>query len=364
MIAAASAAGATVTKAQLARAHRAGLLPRPTQQPLGYGRGTRSVYPEHSVTQLLRLCELKHQRRKFRDLGWMLWWDGFDVAPELLRGTLVEVARQWAKEWAQMRGADGEFTESVEDFLDDAGTSALPSRTLRWVRRRAGSEDFPTVLDALMRLIAGRDVSDGAATDVVHALGLDLAQTEALPDTEPWLDGDPLEGIRAAGILMDPAAICATAASISIEDLRLATDRARGLLDVFQLLGEVLGSTLGRWSLGFGLVGAIGRDARPDASGQAILVLFVHGLSSIGMAPNADLVIASGSELRKSAAMVAFLRDLTEEVPEASSVVSRRHLAKAMLDPREQARLETEIRGLRMRYPDEIDRLLAQHDLS
>lgn len=361
MIAAASAAGSTITKAQLARAHRAGLLPRPIQQALGYGKGTRSVYPEHSVNQLLRLCELKRQRRKFRDLGWMLWWEGFDVAPELLRDTLVEVARQWAEEWAQMRGADGELTESVEDFLDDAGTSALPSRTLRWVRRRAGSDEFPTVLDALMRLVAGRDVSGDIATDVVRALGLDLAQTEALPDTEPWLDTDPLDGIRAAGILMDPSAMCATAAAISMEDLRLATDRARGLLDVFQLLGEVLGYTLGRWSLGFGLVGAIGRDTRTDTSGQAILVLFVHGLSSIGMAPNADLVISSGSELRKSAAMIAFLRDLTDALPDASGVVSRTQLAKAMLEPRAQARLETEIRGLRMRHPEEIDRLLTQH---
>ncbi len=84
----------------------------------------------------------------------------------------------------------------------------------------------------------------------------------------------------------------------------------------------------------------------------------------MGMGSNADLVIASGYELRKSATMLAFIRDLTDAVPEAAGVVSGRHLAKAMLEPGRQVQLERDIRELRTRYPDEIDRLLVQHGLT
>jgi hypothetical protein len=58
--------GYNVSAIQLARWHRAGLLPRPTQQPRTETRGTYSLYPPGTGAQLLVLCSL-HPRDAQRD---------------------------------------------------------------------------------------------------------------------------------------------------------------------------------------------------------------------------------------------------------------------------------------------------------
>src|SRR5438445_768462 len=70
LIALAKASGFHVTKTQLARWHRAGLLPRPVRrQGLGRGKGTISIYPAGTGTQLLALLVI---RTRERGLGFTL----------------------------------------------------------------------------------------------------------------------------------------------------------------------------------------------------------------------------------------------------------------------------------------------------
>jgi hypothetical protein len=94
----AAAAGYGVTPLQLARWHRAGLLPKPRQHPLGRGRGTETRYPPGTLLQVVALCRLREEERRLDRLAFQLWWEGFSIDVELVRAHLVGVASRFDRE--------------------------------------------------------------------------------------------------------------------------------------------------------------------------------------------------------------------------------------------------------------------------
>jgi hypothetical protein len=64
--------GYSLSALQLVRWHRAGLLPRPQQQPLKAARGTCSLYPPGTGEQVLLLCSLHPRERRLAHLAWQL----------------------------------------------------------------------------------------------------------------------------------------------------------------------------------------------------------------------------------------------------------------------------------------------------
>lgn len=87
----ASALGYDVSAAQLARWHRAGLLPRPRQRALGRGRGTETVYPPDTSVQVVAICQVKDDERRLERVAFRLWWEGFAVDLGVIRGQLAEI---------------------------------------------------------------------------------------------------------------------------------------------------------------------------------------------------------------------------------------------------------------------------------
>src|SRR5579871_2871656 len=77
--------GSPISAFQLVRWHRAGLLPRPQQQPLAAARGTRSLYPPGTGEQLLLLCSLRTRERRLAHLAWQLWLAGYHVDDRIIR---------------------------------------------------------------------------------------------------------------------------------------------------------------------------------------------------------------------------------------------------------------------------------------
>ena len=355
-------AGFALSRAQLARLHRRGLIPSPVQRSLGRGRGTKSVYPEGTGEQLLRLCELRVTRRNLDDVGWLLWWEEFDVRPDVVRRVVDRVVTGWAEAWRSLVDDGGGLTEDAMLLLDEAHELRLPSRSLRWMRRRAGTDDFPVVLEALLCGVVGGGVPPHMEDEVVHALGLDLAQTDALPATRPWLDGDPLEGLRAAGALLNPVALSGLAGIMSAEELRLATRRARGLLEVFHLIASAISRPLGRWALGFGMPSAIALDSDGDVAGQVLITLYLHGLDAEGFVDGIEELLGAAPGLREAAALVDILDDVAAEIPGASKLVSLRQLGRSMRDVDERARFTAAITELSDAYSDEVRAIAARHD--
>src|SRR5215207_5229172 len=91
----ARSSGFDLSEPQLARWHRAGLLPRPTQRPLGRGHGTQTVYPPGTEGQLLALCGVHAEVRSLDRVAWHLWWAGYDVSIDCIREFLSSVVAEW-----------------------------------------------------------------------------------------------------------------------------------------------------------------------------------------------------------------------------------------------------------------------------
>src|SRR5438105_15226652 len=92
LLAAASNAGFEVSEAQLARWHRAGLLPRPQVRSLGRGKGTESLYPPGTRQRLIRVAQVHVEEHRLANAAWRLWWeDG---------GPLTKSARRFLSQMA------------------------------------------------------------------------------------------------------------------------------------------------------------------------------------------------------------------------------------------------------------------------
>jgi hypothetical protein len=120
LLEAAAGAGHPISGSQLARFHRAGLLPRPVVRALGRGRGTVSLYPPGTTERLLDVVRIHSSEHRLRDVAWRLWWLRGGPLPELAAELL---ARQAARLDAQRE----EFVELLvgEDAGDEDRIDAL-----------------------------------------------------------------------------------------------------------------------------------------------------------------------------------------------------------------------------------------------
>ena len=170
--------GHIISQTQLARWHRAGLLPRPRQLPLKAARGTRSLYPLGTGEQLLRLCALRTTERRLAHLAWQLWLAGYPVVFHLIRAQLAQATLRLAcwiewfddfKQAMQARDSSGEALDLLERYAE----GDLRFQPLRRIRKRIGREHFPTFLRILIELAT--EASDGAThTYDEHERLLDL----------------------------------------------------------------------------------------------------------------------------------------------------------------------------------------------
>ena len=84
-------APAKVTDSKMALWRRKELLQRATQCPKNY-RGSETIYPASTPTQLAEIIELLNEKRKFKLVGWKLWWRGRGVGQKWWKPDLKRVA--------------------------------------------------------------------------------------------------------------------------------------------------------------------------------------------------------------------------------------------------------------------------------
>ena len=185
-----------VSATQLVRWHRAGLLPRPHQQALGKGQGTQSLYPDGTGEQLLLLCALRQQERRFSYLVWKLWWSGYPVAlaaiKQHLQKSSIRLSREMQERILQGIGDElGVLSEQSLTFIEQLTEAHLDYKPLRRVRKRVGKKDFPTFMRLLMDIVAGTFKGYAASYDAretlvelrILAKGLGLDSTFINDDT-------------------------------------------------------------------------------------------------------------------------------------------------------------------------------------
>ena len=348
-------AGYDVTLNQLRRWYRAGLIGAPRQQALGRGRGTATRYPTGTVARVLGICGVLGTYRSLRDVVWTLWWKGEDLPDRIARDQLTDSARALRADFEKFIGDDG-GTEAAEDFLDRANDSRLPSRPLRWARRRLGTDSFDLFLDSLLSVMAGGadrlDDSDISLLD--RGLGFDSGRRDLLAAGEPWITGDARTDFAAIGQLFGPDRVD-EGLSVDDAELRPARDEAKDFLTVVSTMGRIVNAGFGRWGYGLGMIGAAMDEFAEGPEGQRRFFLlwlsmrtpeFRDGMQSI--AANAEKMIEAGAQLET-------VKDLLTSVPAVGREIRVRDVVRASFDPTKQAELQDIVRRIRELHGEEID---------
>jgi hypothetical protein len=145
-------AGVDTTRDQLARLHRRRLINEPFHDP-GSGRGSLARYPAGTAERMLRISRLRTSTKQLDELAWRLWWEGFDVEPDLIRTYLLKARHPMGRAVARDSSvAASEETEEVvkgeRDVLEEVFFQHLKAGpAMASARKRLG-----TRIRALLRV--------------------------------------------------------------------------------------------------------------------------------------------------------------------------------------------------------------------
>ena len=252
-------AGVETTRDQLARLHRRRLIGEPFHDQSG-GRSSLVRYPAGTAERMLRISQIRSSTKQLDELAWRLWWEGFDVEPDLIRTYLLKRATRWDEQLRELRVVAGEANddESGErDVLDEvffqhlkAGPAIVSARK----RLGRGSELYAEFSALLIDLMHG-DLSslervDGGLFDREVTGG-----NAAIDEESPRAGEVALQAMQAS---MDTAFIQLVA---SLDDKEIASARPVALLllglisQVGSIVQEVFGgSGHGRDNVGKSLI--------------------------------------------------------------------------------------------------------------
>jgi hypothetical protein len=376
LLAAATAAGVAVSQAQIARWHRAGLLPRPLVRSLGRGRGTVSLYPLGTGQRLVQVAQLRQGERRLTWVAWRLWWDDGGALPEPARQLLAQVAQRWeqhrthlAEFLAREEAGEAAATDEMDAIYHQAETRQL-DRQLGHVRRNVGRKRFSTVMRVFAEIGVGRfqgyergasasekDSETGALVE--RAMGLDRARSDRLADAGPWLDGDSeVDFVRLSQALNTWP--LAAGASANDEELNQARAELRAFLAVITTMAPLFERLFGRAAFGFGTITRILDLQAPDLQAFMLLAWLAlrhdealrDGMRSLGsLVPTA----------RATAQIAELLEALGREVPAFGPVLTAERLAAAQQDAGEGERLRAEIARVREEHLAAVDAFFAAH---
>jgi len=182
VIAEAAARGFTVTESQLVRWHREGLLPpigeAIPRRFLGRGRGSETVYPPDTGSQVVALCQALAEKRKLSHAGWQLWWRGYTVAPSFVRDPLEDALKELEGFLAFVRG-NGGLSDRLIDELNAHPTTPLVGK----IRRRVGAAAFRRFTRVGIQVLEGTftDWNNEDRRAVEKGLRLDDARETSIP---------------------------------------------------------------------------------------------------------------------------------------------------------------------------------------
>lgn len=246
-----------VTRHKLERWVRAGLLPRPTTENLGGRSGKRSVYPSHILEQLTALIDALGIDRRLERAGFLLWWWGYEVRVEVVRGCLTTIADSWDEAVFEL-AALAEDEIALKHTIEESSTARVRNTAVGRVRRRVGRKSFPTIFRILTEVASGR--FEGLHADYAteedeglffeRAIGLGRARTDSMPDgTGPWLNSDPEQNLAdLSSIMSEP--LSRTVSGASDDELAAARDEVSPIVQLLATISSALEAEQGPGAFG------------------------------------------------------------------------------------------------------------------
>ena len=360
LLRAAVAAGYSVSRDQLVRWHRTGLLPRPSTAGLGQGRGTVTLYTVGTSRQLIALCEIRKRYRRLDDAGWLLWWQGYAVPGRVVTRYVQKVASRYVDLWAKALTPEGTPTELMDELLDQAHEVRL-GKTLGRVRRRVGSEEFERVLEAILAVAGGGadQLTDSEVALLEHATALDRGRVSTPGSPQGWISGDFRETIVACSKVLGPCNLAALAIESDMSALWQAASEVKSFARVILAFARLV-APVDRWAYGFGMLGTALEEMLEKPDSQAMAVLFLVAARAAGLGDGIDTITHLGKVADQIATMSAVLGAIRQEIPGAAEALPERLVAAAAIRPDRQAELAKRVGKLRADDPEAMDAVLAR----
>jgi hypothetical protein len=289
---------------QLARWHRAGLIPRPRQRALGRGLCTVTRYPAGTATQVIALCRIKSQHRSLDRAAFQLWWEGFTVESAQVRAPLAKAA-------AELNSALHSLT------TDDAEKSKNGFEGL--ISRRLGRERIERLLQA---------ARDAVEHPSALPLPIEVPQSPMPPTMDEVLE--MLLPVLASSISgLDAVALVE---SQSFENLALVRDEIKTMLESISLWAEPLAWLWGRRGALLRLLADIPRCISPGDLPNLLLAAMIMRR----VMPAEVLAAISDPTPPQLLREIAALKVVHDQVPGADTVVTPPAI-RALLRNREAA---------------------------
>lgn len=307
-----------VTRDQLHRWQREGVIPRPTQRGLGQGNGSESFYPDHAVQHIRRAAVLLSKHRSLDDAAWQLWLEGFEIHEKHWKPVLQRAESNLARGSRVLERLIrfDERSESPETLADKIAGSRRGPYPLNLTWHLLQMKDRARVIRLLAYVCAGNELGlenhdademQNDETSILKFLGLNQSQSDSFFGAKIQVGSQLLRVFKAISSSIVQLQVNEHSSLVLDVDVFAARDYVRDAIVTFSDFHEASNWIFGKSAFGLRLLTSLFRKRRPLLTATAILIWWNLGkMSHFDLMSHSDLVL-----LKKSAnQMVADSRRL------------------------------------------------------
>jgi hypothetical protein len=353
LISLAKAQGFRVSKHQIARWHRFGLLPLPQgRRFLGRAAGSQTIYPAGTGAQLLALLEIHAKERRLPYVGWLLWWAGYrspirKQVPNVLERVVVLVDK------------------AIESKLELGAFEGrrLTEKAVSRARRRVGRKPFPQFVRLILDAARGRAGQlDPIKADLLErGLGLDRARDDRVKGAEPWLQGDIDGALRYLPEVFHPDELRQNLESADDQDLEGARDEVRSLISVLKSFASITELIFGPHAFGLDIFRDL--DTSEPLIQAFLLLVWLDLRTHPAFMEACKTLIAALPRPTEQTIGFEGLVQLGHEVPGLGDILNVRRLRTAIGNPEMVKALNEELKERLQQHRVEVDAFMQRHPI-
>ncbi|MBY0612136.1 MAG: hypothetical protein K2P80_08120 [Beijerinckiaceae bacterium] len=177
------------TKTKIARWQTQGLIPQPSRQGMGRGKGRSiALYPAITVEQIRCIDVLLGQKRDANFVGWQLWLRGYQVDDIYWRQPFKQASEHWRVGKGHLISVydDDSFdSDPVAELTSSLFDAEVDSSFFRRTRKRIGRERFQNFLTVIFTIAIGiyesyrSSEEDKFKNELIKTLDAGLGLTDA-----------------------------------------------------------------------------------------------------------------------------------------------------------------------------------------
>ena len=343
------------SREQLRHWHKEGVVPQPKVRNRKGARGRETWYPAGTSGQYVEALRLKRTTKLLWRIKWQLWFKGYPIELEWIRELIASLCGQFDVAVSMMFTEDGNLSETMRQYMDDAADRPFDLSAIRHVRRRVSSQRFPAFLEAALLAVSGRlDQSDENRWQLyAHGTGRDTAQQSSFLGGEPLVAESVDEDAEALGRYFDGGSLEAAFRAVSDDDVENARNIARAAIALVSQLAPDVEELAGRWAGGLATHPAYAADLRKSIEVQMQMVaLYAVNLNDPSFRETGRILEANpGRPLDDQHHRWRVLNLLARDVPDFKLALDPKRYARGIRDPDLMETINGEIRAI---YRDHV----------